>query len=106
MLKFFFGDPRCHSDAGNIQVQTVCEFYEPGNIVQGKIMMSLNRDVLANCVKLSLKGKEKAKFIQHIRHDDHTEHVKRHGCHYFLKLENNDFPTGGLLHAGQHEFDF
>jgi hypothetical protein len=36
---YFFADPRCHADAGNIQVQTVFPFYEPGNIVQGKIMI-------------------------------------------------------------------
>lgn len=67
----------------------------------------MNRDVHARCVKLSLKGKEKAKFIEHVHRDDHVEHIKRHACHYFLELVNNDFPTtDGVLCAGQHEFDF
>jgi hypothetical protein len=71
----------------------------------------LHRDVHARCVKLSLKGKEKAKFIELVTKTEgertYEEEVKRHGCHYFLELVNNDFPTaGGVLCAGQHEFDF
>lgn len=61
---FYFADPRCAFAKGKIQLQTEFPFYEPGNIVNGKIFLELMHPVQASHIQIKVKGKEEAKFIR------------------------------------------
>lgn len=62
---FFFSDPRCVFTTGKMQLQTEFPFYEPGNIVNGKIFIEVNQDMHAEYVELKVTGKEEVKFIRY-----------------------------------------
>ena len=48
---------------GTITIQTEFPFYEPGNIVRGKIYINMKHSVHAKEIELTLKGKEKVHYI-------------------------------------------
>lgn len=85
MFSHFFGGGE---GDGTIIVQTECPFYEPGNTVRGKIYINMRHSARANEVELILKGKEKAKFIEHETRDGHEYHHKRHNNRCFLNFKH------------------
>jgi hypothetical protein len=62
---FYFADPRCVFPSGKIQLQTEFPFYEPGNVVNGKIFIEVGAPVQASHIEIKVQGKEEAKFIRH-----------------------------------------
>ena len=62
---YFFSDPRCNFPKGRIQIQTELPFYEPGNVMNGKIYIEIfNEPVKCSHINLEIKGKEKAAFTR------------------------------------------
>ena len=112
----YFSDPRCNFERGKMQLQTEFPFYEPGNIVNGKIFIELMQPLQASHIKIKVKGKEEAKFKRFWneveRHDDgtttlHEREEKVHNDKKFLHFEDNVFAVpGGILNAGTSEISF
>lgn len=102
---FFFSDSRCNYPKGRIQIQTEFPFYEPGNTINGKIYIDVMEPVLASCVQIEIKGKEKCAFTRfwtEQTNDDpprtieHSERVKYN--YLFAHYKQPIFPiVGGLL---------
>lgn len=106
---FFFSDPRCNFKNGKIQLQTEFPFYEPGNIVNGKIFIECAEPMQAEYIELKVKGKEDVKFIRFWHEtegegeDAHTveHHEKMHKDKTFLEYKQKVFHVpGGMIHPG------
>lgn len=65
VLKFFFGDARCNFPKGQIQVQTEFPFYEPGNLVNGKVYIDIREPLACTYIDIEVKGQEKAAFTRY-----------------------------------------
>jgi hypothetical protein len=61
---FFFSDKRCKFPQGSMQLQTEFPFYEPGNIVNGRIFIEVSQDLPAQYIQLKVSGKEEIKWIR------------------------------------------
>lgn len=59
---FLFTDPRCIFQKGKVQVQTEFPFYEPGNLVNGKIFIDVMEPIQATYIEIEVKGTEKVAF--------------------------------------------
>jgi hypothetical protein len=60
----YFSDSRCIFPKGKIQVQTEFPFYEPGNVVNGKIFIEVPQPMAATHIEIEVKGGEKAAFTR------------------------------------------
>ena len=112
---FFFSDERCKFEAGNIQLQTECPFYEPGNSITGKVFLQIHTPVAATHIEIEFKGGEKCSFIRHYTETEHdgdetrvvhkTEKCK--SSKTFLHEKNKVFPIAdGMLQPGLYQIDF
>ena len=61
---FYFNDHRSNFPKGRIQLQTEFPFYEPGNLVNGKIFIEVFEQLQANFIEIEVKGQEKAAFTR------------------------------------------
>ena len=108
----YFADKRCVFPSGRIQLQTEFPFYEPGNIVNGKIFIEVGAQVKASHIELKVIGREKAKFIRHWTEsddegfdEDHSEKMNRE--RNFLEFKDRVFAIpDGTLYAGSSEVSF
>lgn len=107
MFSHFFGGGGGGEGDGTIIVQTEHPYYYPGQHVTGKIYINMKHKAHAGEVELILKGKEKAKFIEHEQRENEVVHHKRHNNRCFLKFKHAKLNIdGGELHEGHHQIDF
>lgn len=113
MEMFYFSDPRCNFPKGRIQVQTEFPFYEPGNLVNGKIFIEVFEQLFANMVEIEIKGQEKAAFTRFytVQEGDPPQTVERSErvkCHHkFAHYKQPVFQIpGGFLAPGTYAISF
>jgi len=107
---FLFSDSRCNYANGKIMVQTEFPFYEPGNLVKGKIYIRVDAPIMAKYIDIEIKGKEKAAFTRFWyesegdRQVERSERVKMDKR--FLEYKQPIFAVNGVLNPGSYEVDF
>lgn len=60
----YFSEQRSNFPNGKIYVQTEYPFYEPGNLVNGKIYMDIIAPVACTTISIEVKGQEKIAFTR------------------------------------------
>jgi hypothetical protein len=63
-------DSRSKFDSGYIMIATDKPFYEPGEVITGKVYLRITRPIDAKHIQLKIKGKEKGSW-----HDTITKTV-------------------------------
>jgi hypothetical protein len=110
---FYFSDPRCNFPKGRIQVQTEFPFYEPGNLVNGKIFIEVFEQLFATFIEIEIKGQEKAAFTRfwYEEEGDPPRSVERwervKASHKFAHYKQPVFSIpGGFLAPGSYAVSF
>lgn len=109
--RFYFSDDRCKYSKGQIQVQTEFPYYEPGNLVNGKIFIEVFQPLACTDVEIECKGAEKVSFkrFYYVTEDDHQvekcEKVKKE--HKFAEYKQRVYQVpGGYLQPGTYAISF
>lgn len=104
---FYFSDTRCNFPKGRIQVQTEFPFYEPGNIVNGKIFIEALQPLQATHIEIEVKGGEKAAFTRFWNDGDQerSERVKYNHKFAHYKMRVFEIP-GHFLNPGSYSVSF
>ena len=108
---FYFNDTRSNFPKGRIQLQTEFPFYEPGNLVNGKIFIEVFEQLFANFIEIEVKGQEKAAFTRYWMEQDGDRQVERSErvkcCHKFAHYKQPVFPIpNGFLAPGSYAVSF
>lgn len=73
-------DSRCKFDSGYLMLQTDKPFYEPGDLITGKIYLRIMRPIDAKHIELKINGKEKGSWWSwdhvHVKQPDGTTRVE------------------------------
>ena len=72
----FFDDQRCKYPKGNVFVQCEFPFYEPGNIINGKIHLQIFEPIAASHIEIETKGQEKTSFKRFWFETDEEGHAE------------------------------
>ena len=79
--QYYFDDARCKFDKGNIQVQTEFPFYEPGNVINGKVYLEIFQACEVKHIEIEVKGGEKMSFIRYWHETEDDRQVEKHEKH-------------------------
>ena len=113
---FLFSDARSCFEGGKIMVQTEFPFYEPGNLIKGKIYIHIDRAMFCNFIEIRVKGVEKAAHTRFYQEQvdqgngqgtqsvERSERVKMRRV--FLEYKQPIFNMNGMLNPGSYEVDF
>ena len=103
----YFSDERTKFKCGNLQLQTECPFYEPGNSITGKVFLQIHEPTEATNIKLEAKGSEKSSFIRFYVEDESLKSEKCKDSKTFLHEKKDVFPiVDGILQPGLYQIDF
>lgn len=104
---FYFSDTRCAFPKGRIQVQTEFPFYEPGNVVNGKIFIEAMQPLAATHIEIEVKGGEKAAFTRYWMDGDQERWERIKHVHRFAHYKMRVFEIPGhFLNPGSYAVSF